>query len=99
MESKSRFFDRPADVPIYAITMGVGTILDARKLILLANGANKANAVAQMIEGPVTSMITASALQLHSSAKVFLDEASASQLKMRDYYDWVMKKKPDAPQT
>ena len=44
-------------------------------------------------------MITASALQLHPSAKVFLDEPAASQLKMRDYYDWVMKKKPDAPQT
>jgi glucosamine-6-phosphate deaminase len=50
-----------------------------------------------MVEGPVTSMITASALQMHPSATVFLDEAAASELKMRDYYDWVMKKKPDAP--
>jgi glucosamine-6-phosphate deaminase len=99
IEDNARFFERPEDVPIYAITMGVGTILDARMLILLANGEKKANAVAQMVEGPVTSMITASALQLHSSAKVFLDEPAASGLKMRDYYDWVMKKKPDAPQT
>lgn len=97
IEDNARFFERPEDVPIYAITMGVGTILEARNLVLLANGANKANAVAQMVEGPVTSMITATALQLHSSAKVFLDDAAASQLKMRDYYDWVMKKKPDAP--
>jgi glucosamine-6-phosphate deaminase len=98
IEDNARFFERPDDVPIYAITMGVGTILDARMLVLLANGENKASAVAQMIEGPVTSMITASALQLHPSAKVFLDEAAAAGLKMRDYYDWVMKKKPDAPQ-
>ena len=53
--------------------------------------------MAQMVEGPVTSMITASALQMHPSATVFLDEDAASHLKMRDYYDWVMKKKPDAP--
>ena len=53
--------------------------------------------MAAMVEGPVTSMTTASALQLHPSAKVFVDESAASQLKMRDYYDWVQKKKPDAP--
>jgi len=99
IEDNARFFERAEDVPIYAITMGVGTILEAETLVLAANGANKADAVAQMVEGPVTSMITASALQLHPSAKVFLDEAAAGQLKMRDYYDWVMKKKPDAPQT
>jgi glucosamine-6-phosphate deaminase len=99
IEDNARFFERAEDVPIYAITMGVGTILEAQTLVLAANGSNKADAVAQMVEGPVTSMITASALQLHPSAKVFLDEAAAGQLKMRDYYDWVMKKKPDAPQT
>ena len=58
---------------------------------------NKADAVAPTVEGPVTSMITASALQLHPAATVFLDDAAASELKMRDYYDWVKKKKPDAP--
>jgi glucosamine-6-phosphate deaminase len=97
IEDNARFFKKPEDVPIYAITMGVGTILEARSLLLLANGVNKANAVAQMVEGPVTAMITASALQLHPSATVLLDEAAAGELKMRDYYDWVMKKKPDAP--
>ncbi len=50
-----------------------------------------------MIEGPVTSMITASALQLHPHAKVFIDEAAASQLAMRDYYEWIQAKKPGAP--
>jgi glucosamine-6-phosphate deaminase len=50
-----------------------------------------------MVEGPVTSMITASALQLHPDARVFLDESAAADLQMRDYYDWVMKKKPESP--
>jgi glucosamine-6-phosphate deaminase len=99
IDDNARFFERREDVPIYAITMGVGTILEARTLVLCASGQNKATAVAAMVEGPVTSMTTASALQLHPSAKVFVDESAAGQLKMRDYYDWVMKKKPDAPQT
>jgi len=99
IDDNARFFERPADVPIYAITMGVGTILEARTLVLLANGKNKSSAVAAMVEGPVTSMVTASALQMHPSARVFLDEPAAAELKMRDYYDWVMKKKPGAPKT
>jgi glucosamine-6-phosphate deaminase len=98
IEDNSRFFEHADDVPIYAITMGVGTILEARSLVLLGSGENKASAVAAMAEGPVTSMITASALQLHPSAMVFLDESAASHLKMRDYYDWVLKMKPGAPQ-
>lgn len=97
IDDNARFFERAADVPIYAITMGVGTILEARRLVLLANGNNKADAVAAMVEGPVTSMITASALQLHPSAQVFLDEPAAARLKLRDYYDWVAKMKPGAP--
>src|SRR6476659_5021552 len=89
IDDNTRFFERSSDVPIYAITMGVGTILEARQLVMLATGANKAQAVAAMVEGPVTSMTTASALQLHPSAQVFLDESAAGQLKMREYYDWV----------
>jgi glucosamine-6-phosphate deaminase len=77
--------------------MGVGTILDARKLVLVANGDKKADAVAKMVEGPVTSMITASALQLHPDAHVYVDQPAASQLQMRDYYEWVQAKKPGAP--
>jgi glucosamine-6-phosphate deaminase len=97
IEDNARFFDTIEDVPIYAITMGVGTILEARKLVLVANGEHKAEAVAKMIEGPVTHMVTASALQLHHTARVFLDEAAASKLEMREYYDWVQSKKPGAP--
>ena len=97
IEDNSRFFDRLEDVPVYAITMGVGTVLEARKLMLLANKKGKAAAVAAAIEGPVTSMITASALQLHPDSMVFLDDEAAGDLKMREYYDWIQAKKPDAP--
>jgi glucosamine-6-phosphate deaminase len=99
IKDNARFFDQVGDVPIYAITMGVGTILEARKLVLVANGQNKADAVARMIEGPITSMITASALQLHAHAKVFIDEAAAANLQMREYYEWVQAKKPGAPRS
>ena len=85
IEDNARFFDKAQDVPIYAITMGVGTILEARKIVLVANGAKKAEAVASAIEGAVTSMITASALQLHADTSVFLDRPAASELKMRFY--------------
>jgi len=98
IEDNARFFDKVEDVPIYAITMGVGTILEARELLLVANGRGKADAVAQMVEGPVTGMVTASALQLHPSVKVYIDPDAASDLKMRDYYEWIQKKKPGAPQ-
>lgn len=97
IEDNARFFDNPDDVPIYAITMGVGTILEARKIILLANGEHKAEAVAAAIEGPVTSMCTASALQLHPDTVFFLDRPAASKLTMLDYYDWIHEKMPGAP--
>ncbi|GMQ80155.1 MAG: glucosamine-6-phosphate deaminase [Planctomycetia bacterium] len=97
IDDNARFFDQPDDVPIYAITMGVGTILEARRLLLLANGKNKAAAVAAAVEGPVTAMITASALQQHPSTKAFFDAEAASELKMRDYYDWLYEKAPGAP--
>jgi len=97
IEDNARFFEKVEDVPVYAITMGVGTILEARKLLLLANGKNKADAVAAAVEGPVTSMVTASALQLHPDAVVFVDAEAASKLKMREYYQWIQAKKPGAP--
>ena len=69
--------------------MGVGTILEARRILMLATGANKANAVRAFIEGPVTAQITASALQLHPRVTVLLDEPAAQWLQRRDYYDEV----------
>jgi glucosamine-6-phosphate deaminase len=97
IDDNARFFDAPGQVPVYAITMGVGTILEARKIILLANKRNKAAAVAAAIEGPVTSMNTASALQLHRDTMAILDREAASALKMLDYYEWVQAKMPNAP--
>jgi glucosamine-6-phosphate deaminase len=91
IDDNARFFKKKADVPRHAISMGVGTILEARKLLMVVNGKNKAPALAAAIEGPITSMITASALQLHPDAIVFVDEDAAAQLKMRDYYEWIQK--------
>jgi glucosamine-6-phosphate deaminase len=99
IDDNARFFKSRDEVPIYAITMGVGTIMEARKILLLANGKKKADAVAQAVEGPVTSMITASALQMHPDATVYIDSDASGKLKMREYYDWVKEKKPEAPRT
>lgn len=93
IEDNSRFFDRKEDVPRFAITMGVGTILEAKKILLIANGKKKSGVCAEFIEGPVTSQITASALQLHCHVTVVLDNEAASQLKRKDYYNWVKENK------
>lgn len=85
----ARFFEKGEEVPHLAVTMGVGTILEARRILLLATGANKANAVRAFIEGPVTAEVTASALQLHPKVTVLLDEPAAQWLQRRDYYDQV----------
>jgi glucosamine-6-phosphate deaminase len=99
IDDNARFFDRREEVPIYAITMGVGTILEAKKLMLMASGTAKAWAIAQTVEGPVTSMVTASAIQMHPDAKVFVDAEAASELRHRDYYEFIYNAKPGAPKT
>jgi glucosamine-6-phosphate deaminase len=99
IDDNARFFQKREDVPVYAITMGVGTILEARKLLLVASGKSKAKAIAQMIEGPVTSMVTASAIQLHKDAVVIIDDAAAKDLTMREYYDFIYAAKPGAPKS
>jgi glucosamine-6-phosphate deaminase len=99
IDDNARFFERREDVPVYAITMGVGTILEARQLLLVASGKSKARAIAQAVEGPVTSMVTASALQLHRDATVIADEDAASELTMRDYYEFIYAAKAAAPKS
>jgi glucosamine-6-phosphate deaminase len=85
-QDNARFFNNSIDeVPKYAITMGIGTIMNARKVILLANGENKADAVAAALEGPVTAMCPASALQMHRYATYIIDRPSASKLKLETY--------------
>jgi glucosamine-6-phosphate deaminase len=88
-ENQKTFGDKE-QVPPCAITMGIGTILESRRILLLASGSSKAEAVAKAIEGPITSTITASALQLHEDVTVLLDEEAASRLAYRDYYNRVL---------
>ncbi|SFG63180.1 glucosamine-6-phosphate deaminase [Palleronia marisminoris] len=76
-------------VPKRALTMGVGTILDTRELVLLASGAAKAGIVARAVEGPLTARVSASAIQLHTSCKVVLDAEAAAGLEDIDYYRFV----------
>jgi glucosamine-6-phosphate deaminase len=90
----ARFFGSEADVPQHVITMGIGTIMEARTNLLLAFGENKARAIAEAVEGPITSINPASVLQMHPVTKVCLDEAAAGELKRADYYRWVYDNKP-----
>ena len=91
VRDNARFFSDAAEVPRLALTMGVGTILDARKLLLIASGESKAEAVRDSIEGPVTSQVTASALQLHPHVTCVIDEPASGLLKKKDYYVYVEK--------
>ncbi|MGM0354882.1 glucosamine-6-phosphate deaminase [Streptomyces sp. ECR3] len=91
----ARFFDGDiAQVPHHVITQGIGTILEARHLVLLATGEGKADAVAATVEGPVAAVCPASALQLHPHATVVVDEAAASKLKLADYFRHTFAHKP-----
>lgn len=80
IEDNARFFKNKADVPRYAITMGTGTILEARRVVLLANKESKADAIAASVEGPITAMVPASALQLHPNCTIITDKAAAGKL-------------------
>jgi len=91
----ARFFGAPSKVPHHVITMGIGTIMEARQVLLLAFGPRKAAAVADAAEGPISAMQPASILQMHPIAKFCLDEPAASQLRHADYYRWVYSNKPD----
>jgi glucosamine-6-phosphate deaminase len=95
IRDNARFFASPGEVPHHVITMGVGTILDARRCMVLAFGEGKAKAVADMVEGPVTADVPASALQFHPSCALLVDEAAAGRLKRAEYYRWVYANKPD----
>ena len=91
----ARFFDGDVEaVPQHVVTQGIGTILAARHLVLLAWGRQKADAVAQLVEGPVTAMVPASALQLHPHATVVVDEEAAGRLRLANYYRETWAAKP-----
>src|SRR5437588_1932147 len=88
-KQNAAFFGGEDKVPRRAITMGVGTIIEARRCVLLATGSSKAEVIAQAVEGPITSMVTASTLQLHPRCTVIVDEAASTKLKERNYYQWI----------
>ncbi|HUU30154.1 MAG TPA: glucosamine-6-phosphate deaminase [archaeon] len=83
-KDNARFFPSINDVPKYCVTMGIGTILEAGKLILLANGANKADAIKAAVEGPLSASVPASAIQLHPDVTVIMEKAAATKLE-REY--------------
>jgi len=91
IEDNRKFFGAGEEMPECAITMGIGTILEAKKILLLATGEAKAETVAEAIEGPITASVTASCLQLHPDVTFVIDEAAGARLKQRDYYRRVMK--------
>ncbi len=81
--------DSSAPATNFTITMGIGTILEARQIVLMASGGGKADIVRQVVEGPVTAEVPASVLQMHPRVSVILDEAAAADLKRKDYLKWI----------
>lgn len=95
IEDNARFFGDRAHVPRHVITMGIGTIMEARRCLVLATGPAKAEAVAAMVEGPITASCPASVLQMHPACTLICDEPAAKALQRIDYYRWVFDNKPD----
>ena len=92
----ARFFDGDVEqVPKLCLTQGLGTIMEARHLVLVATGGNKAEAVHQMVEGPISAMWPATVLQMHQHVTVLLDDAAASRLQLGDYYRHAYENKPE----
>ena len=77
--ANSRFFNNTQEVPKQAITMGIGTIMQAKKIILLANGKRKARVIERTINGPITTKVPATVLQLHNDVTIIVDQEAASQ--------------------
>ena len=90
IEDNRHFFANESEMPKCAITMGIGTIMDSRRILLLASGQSKASSVAKAIEGPITSSVSASALQMHPDVTFIIDEDAAYSLTQRDYYRHVL---------
>ena len=91
IEDNRKTFAPGEQMPQCAITVGIGTILETRRIILLATGASKADAIAKSIEGPVAASVTASALQLHRDVTFIVDEPAGAKLTQKPYYDHVLK--------
>lgn len=81
-------------MPIHVITMGIGTIMESKKIILIAFGEKKAKIIGKMVEGPISAMVPASILQTHPNVKVIVDQSAASNLQRKDYYHKVFENRP-----
>ena len=92
VEDNARFFDDPEKVPRYAITMGIGTIMDARKLVLVASGEGKAEAIQNTLEGPITAMVPATIVQMHQQAHIVLDNEAANLLQY-EHHEGIVERK------
>ena len=90
IEDNRKFFAAEEEIPQCSITMGIGTILEVKRILLLANGAAKAAAIAKAIEGPLSAAVTASALQLHGDVTFIVDREAGAQLKQQEYYQRVL---------
>ncbi len=95
VEQNAPLFPDPEQMPRRALTMGVGTILDARRCMMLVTGKQKAEVVAKAVEGPVTSMLSATALQLHPRCTVVVDAEAGSKLENQEYYRWIFEHEPE----
>ncbi len=91
----ARFFDHEDEVPQHCLTQGLGTILEAKRILLVAQGEAKAEAIAHAVEGPVTTLWPGSILQHHPKVTVVVDEAAAAGLQLADYYRYVFEHKPE----
>jgi len=92
----ARFFDDNLNaVPTHCLTQGLGTIMAARHLVLVATGGNKAEAIHHLVEGPVSAMWPATIMQHHPHATVLIDDAAARRLQLADYYRETYSSKPD----
>jgi glucosamine-6-phosphate deaminase len=94
-EDNARFFSSLESVPRHCVTQGIGTILDARSLVLVATGKAKSDAITAALEGPLTTMCPGSALQAHPDVTVFLDAAASVRLELLDYHRDAHLHRPD----
>jgi glucosamine-6-phosphate deaminase len=93
--ANGKYFGGEDKVPPRAITVGVGTILESKRCLMLVTGEAKADILAKAVEGPVSSLITATALQLHPRCTVVVDEPAARKLQQQEYYRWIFANEPE----
>jgi glucosamine-6-phosphate deaminase len=95
IRENSTLFEDPGRMPRRAITMGVGTIMECKRLLVLVTGHAKAEILAKAVEGPITGMVSASAIQMHPRCTVVCDEDAAAKLTEREYYSWIFDNEPE----